>query len=90
MLSTEQDLIPDIWGKIFKNGPSKIFEILPLKNVKWYGLLGQIVSLQMFKRLSSTKFTWSILEHFAPYANKLIFVCAKVVNNFEKIICPVL
>ena len=27
----------------------------------------QIISLQIFYRLSSTKFTWSILEYFVPY-----------------------
>ena len=27
------------------------------------------MSLQIFKRLSSTNFTWSILEYVAPYVN---------------------
>ena len=43
-----------IWVKAFKNGPSKICGRQPLKNVKWYGLPG---------RLSSTNFTWSVLEY---------------------------
>ena len=45
-----------IWGKIFKNGPSKICGRQPLKKLKGYGLLKQ--------RLSSTSFTWSIFEYF--------------------------
>ena len=32
--------------------------------MKWYGLL----SLQIFLRLSSTNFTWSTLQYFAPFA----------------------
>ena len=36
------------WVKIFKNGPSKICGRQPLKNLKWYGLLRQTKSLQMF------------------------------------------
>ena len=27
----------NIWVKVFKNGPSKIFGRQPLKNLKWYG-----------------------------------------------------
>ena len=26
----------NIWDKVFKNGPSKICERQPLKNLKWY------------------------------------------------------
>ena len=43
-----------IWVRAFKNGPSKICGRQHLKNVKWYGLPG---------RLSSTNFTWSVLEY---------------------------
>ena len=57
----------NIWDKVFKNGPSKICGKQPLKNLKGYGLLGQTISLQFFKRLSSTNFTWSILECFVPF-----------------------
>ena len=28
-----------IWVKVFKNGPSKVCGIQPLKNLKWYGML---------------------------------------------------
>ena len=59
----------NIWGKVFKNGRKKICGRQPLKNFKSYGLLRQRISLQIFKRLSSTNFTWSILEYFAPYIN---------------------
>ena len=36
-----------IW-QVFKNGPRKICERQPLKNLKGYGLLKQIISLQIF------------------------------------------
>ena len=41
----------------------------PLKNLngQTYGLLKQTIPLQIFQRLSSTNFTWSILEYFVPY-----------------------
>ena len=52
-----------IWDSIFKNGPIKICGRQPLKNLKWYGLL----SLQIFQRLFSTHFTWSILEYLNPF-----------------------
>ena len=41
----------------------------PLKYLKGYGLFKQNMTmlLQVFKRLSSTNFTWSILEYFPPY-----------------------
>ena len=29
--------LSDIWGKVFKNGPSKIWGRQALKNLKWYG-----------------------------------------------------
>ena len=38
-----------IWIKVFKNGPSKICRRQHLKNMKWYGLLRQAISLQIFK-----------------------------------------
>ena len=60
-----------IWDKVFKNGPSKICGGQPLKNLKGYGLLQQIISLQIFQRLSSTNFTWSILEYFVSYTTIL-------------------
>ena len=56
-----------IWDKVFKNRPSEICGREPLKDLKWYGLLKQTISLQIFYMLSSTKFTWSILEYFVPY-----------------------
>ena len=37
-----------IWDKVFKNGPSKISERQPLKNLKVYGLPKQTISLQTF------------------------------------------
>ena len=49
--------INHISDKVFKNGPSKICGRQPLKKI----------SLQIFKRLSSTNFTWSVLEYFFPF-----------------------
>ena len=54
------------WDKVFMSGPSKICGRQPLKNLKDYGLLKQTISLQTFKRLSSTNFTWSTIEYFVP------------------------
>ena len=34
--------------KVFKNGASKICGRQPLKNLKWYGLPKQTISLQIF------------------------------------------
>ena len=51
-----------IWDQVFKNGPSKVCGRQPLKNLKGYGL--QTIPLQIFWRLSSTNFTWFILEYF--------------------------
>ena len=39
------------WVKVFKNGPSKICRRQPLKNLKWYGLFRQTISLQFFQTL---------------------------------------
>ena len=36
------------WDKLFKNGPSKVCLRQPLNDLKWYGLLGQTILLQIF------------------------------------------
>ena len=56
-----------IWDKVFKNGPIEICRRQPLKNLNNNGPLKNTISLQIFKRLSSTNFTCSILEYFVPY-----------------------
>ena len=66
-------LVRIIWDKLFKIGSSNICGRQPLKNLKGYGLLKQTISLQIFQRLSSTNFTWSILEQFVPYRPVNIF-----------------
>ena len=38
-----------------------------LQNLKLDGLLKQTMSLQIFQRLCSTNFTWSIIEYHDPY-----------------------
>ena len=47
-----------LWGKVFKNRPSKICGRRPLKKLKWSGLPRQTIS---------TNSTWSILEYLDPY-----------------------
>ena len=78
----------DMLDKVFKNRPSEICWRQPSKNLKWYGLLKRTISLQNFQRLSSTNFTWSILEYFVPNEAalktlKLFCICKK--NLLEKL-----
>ena len=47
-----------IWGEVFKNGPSKNLWKTAFKK-------SEVI------RLSSTNFTWSILEYFVPYVFKV-------------------
>ena len=54
------------WDKVFKNGSSKICGRQPLKNLKGYGLLKRGIVLQIFWKLSSKPFIWSIREYFVP------------------------
>ena len=49
-----------MWDKVFKDGPSNI-------------MLRQTISLQIFWRLSSTNFTWSILEYLDAYSQTWYF-----------------
>ena len=53
------------WEKVFKNGPSKICERQPLKNLKGYGLL------KNFKEFR--KFYFSILGYFVPNCISVFF-----------------
>ena len=46
-----------------------------LKNWKRYGRPQQTISFQIFQRLSSTNFTWSILEYFVPYSIQSVVHC---------------
>ena len=39
----------------------------PVKNLKWYSLLNWTISFQVFERLSSINFTWSIIEYSDSY-----------------------
>ena len=58
----------NIWDKVFKNGPSKICGRQPLKITKGMVWLKLTILLQNFERLSSTNFTWPILEYLFPFA----------------------
>ena len=51
------------WDKVCKHRPSKIYGRRYLKNLKWYNLFKQTISLQIFKKLFSINFTWFILEY---------------------------
>ena len=59
------------WVKVFKNGPRKIYRRQPLKNLKGYGLLRQAILLQISEGVSSSNFTWSILEYLDPNKDSL-------------------
>ena len=59
-----------LWDKVSKNRPSKIYGRQPLKIWRNLVCFKQTILLQIFWRLSSTNFTWSILEYFDPYTHK--------------------
>ena len=50
----------------------KLIKLLSFNGYVRY--LGQSISLQIFKRLSSTNFTWSMREYFASFTLVLIAV----------------
>ena len=60
------------WDRIFKTGPSQLCGRQPLRNMIFKNLIKQTISLQIFQRLSSTNFTWCILEYFVPNINNHI------------------
>ena len=47
-VALQLSFIPEKWDKVFKNGASKICGRQSLKNLKEYGLLKEIILLQMF------------------------------------------
>ena len=67
---------PCIWVKVFENGPSKICERQPLKNLKLYGLLGRPIYIfaifktgSIFKSLSNM---WDDQAYSEPWHTKNI------------------
>ena len=56
-----------IVGKELENVTSKICGTQPLKHLKWYSMLKQIIILEIFYSLSSINFTWSILQYFIKH-----------------------
>ena len=57
-----------IWDKVFKNGPSKIFERQSSANSK--AVFHEVFKngpSKTFQRLSSINFSWSILEYRDPF-----------------------
>ena len=54
-----------------KYGPSKTCGTEPLKILNRYRLPKLTILLQILKRLSSTNFTWFILEYLDPYTYSL-------------------
>ena len=64
-------------GKGIQEWTKKICGSQPLKNLKWYGLLRQIISFQFFQRLSCKKFTWSIIAFLDPYIGQ----CLNLIDN---------
>ena len=57
VLPVFQFLANIIWDQLLKNGQSKICGRKPLKTLKRYGLLTQIISFKIFQKLSPTNFT---------------------------------
>ena len=76
-------VVQNIGDKVFKNGPSKFFGRQPLKNLKGYGLPKTGHLLQIFKRLSSTNFTWSIIEYFVASVGRCGFSETHVIGISE-------
>ena len=60
-----------IWDKVFKNGPSKICERQPLKDLKEYDLPKADHNPSNFLKTVFRNFNWSILEYFVPYGIKI-------------------
>ena len=54
-----------IWDKVFKNGPGRICGSQPLKNLKGYRLLKQMISHSNFLKAAFHKFL------FDPFLNTL-------------------
>ena len=71
-------------GRGVKDGPSKICGRQPFKNLKWYGLPQQTISFQMFKRLSSTNFTRSILEYLDLNIQPNIMIKLNIITRNSK------
>ena len=69
----------NIWVKVFKNGASKICAKQPLKILKQHRQ--QTVLLQVFKRLSPTNFTCSILEQL-DLCVVFVIKCDEVIAAF--------
>ena len=69
------------WGKVFKNGPSKICGRQPLKKLKWYRLLGQTKSLQILLKFVFHKF--SLIHSWItwPKWSCLIIIWSTFTNN---------
>ena len=69
MLSiTTKNIVQSVWEE--ECNISHIFTVLlgqAFKNLKGYDLFKEIISLHIFKRLSSTNFTWSIFEYFVSF-----------------------
>ena len=64
-----------VWDKVFKSRLSKFCGRQPLKKLNRCGLLKQIISLQIFQRLSSTKFTYSTLENICTLSDVMYPEC---------------
>ena len=73
------------WDNVFKNEPSKICGLYPVKNLKWHGPLNRPYHFKYFKRPSSKNFIWSSFGCFAPNPPPNIHILTQVKLNYRKI-----
>ena len=75
IVSIWYNLVPGlrIWIKVFKNKPNETCPRQPLKTWSDMVCLSRPYHLKLFKRLFSTNFTWSILEHLDPSYMRFYF-----------------
>ena len=71
-------LLPYIWDKVFKNGPSKICKRQPLKNLKGYGLPKEDLTPS---KVVFNKFCCSIFEYLVPFSHRVLLRLVLWVTN---------
>ena len=81
-----------LWYVLTNRSENQVTIIQPMFGHCWncwlLRYLGQTISLQMFKSLSSTNFNWSILEYLDPYMPSTLQLqksATRNLNNFKLI-----
>ena len=72
-------MVVTIWDEVFKNAPSKIGGRQPFKIWRGMDCFSWPHPLDIFERLCSTSFTWSIFEYFHSF----IAPCPIQFNKFS-------